>query len=104
MEGEIIMANDNVIGKDLLAGLVSEKSDLSKKDAQAPIEALMETVIKILEDLLYFVEAQIQEGQVAADYQEVGKIAEIPEGAEIETSNVGNHAKSQYSEIYQSDC
>ncbi len=33
MEGEIIMANDNVIGKDLLAGLVSEKSDLSKKDA-----------------------------------------------------------------------
>ena len=68
------------------------------------IEALMETVIKILEDLLYFVEAQIQEGQVAADYQEVGKIAEIPEGAEIETSNVGNHAKSQYSEIYQSDC
>ena len=37
----------------------------------------METVIKILEDLLYFAEAQIQEGQVAADYQEVGKIAEM---------------------------
>ena len=41
---EIIMANENVIGKDVLAGLVAEKSGLSKKDAKATIDALMETV------------------------------------------------------------
>ena len=43
-EGEIFMANENIIGKDVLAGLVAEKSGLSKKDAKAAIEALMETV------------------------------------------------------------
>ena len=41
---EIIMANENVIGKDVLAGLVAEKPGLSKKDAKATIDALMETV------------------------------------------------------------
>ena len=59
---------------------------------------------EMIEGLLHFAKTQIKKRQVAAYHHDVGKVTEIPKGAEVETDNIRNHAKGQYCQIYQPDC
>ena len=51
-----------------------------------------------------FAKAQIKKRQVAAYHHDVGKVAEIPECAEVETGNVRDHAEGKHCQIHQPDC
>ena len=59
---------------------------------------------EMIKGLLHFAKTQIKKRQVAAYHHDVGKVTEIPKGAEVETDNIRNHAKGQYCQIYQPDC
>ena len=59
---------------------------------------------EMIKGLLHFAKTQIKKRKVAAYHHDVGKVAEIPKGAEVETDNIRNHAKGQYCQIYQPDC
>ena len=54
--------------------------------------------------LLYFAKAQVKKRQVAAYHHDIGKVAEVPERAEVKTGNVRDHTEGQHCQVHQPDC
>ena len=56
-------------------------------------------VREIFVGFLHSAEAQIQQGQINADHNYVGQVAEVPQCAEVKAGDICCHAKGQHQQI-----